>query len=389
MNDFLTGSNSNLSTVIDRTIDKVSGATQTGQLARPDDRREGAGRGDAPARERVRRRRRARPAHRPRARHGVVADLRPEPRRNGLRSDPRAAGSVQAGGSLAQPRDVRALHPGIDVQGHHCSGGARLRGATSRARCSRTRATASSTARRSSTSPTRTAPRSSAGHARGGAPALDQRRLLRHRQGARPRADPRLRAALRLLQPSAARDARATSGSRAACTRTASSSCRTTRTTSTPAASPSVRSGCSRRRCRWRWSHRRSPTVACVMKPYVVDRILTPTGEILSKTAPEKLSTAVSPQTAAELTAMMRLVVEAGTGTAAQIPGVPVAGKTGTAETGNSGRERRLVHLVRTGRRAARRSRRRPLESGRHRRSDRSPDRPCHHRDPARGKHVA
>jgi penicillin-binding protein A len=45
----------------------------------------------------------------------------------------------------------------------------------------------------------------------------------------------------------------------------------------------------------------------------------------------------VSPRTAAELTAMMTAVVESGTGTAAQIPGVPVAGKTGTAETGRPG----------------------------------------------------
>jgi peptidoglycan glycosyltransferase len=33
----------------------------------------------------------------------------------------------------------------------------------------------------------------------------------------------------------------------------------------------------------------------------------------------------------------MQLVVQGGTGTTAQIPGVPVAGKTGTAETGLPG----------------------------------------------------
>jgi peptidoglycan glycosyltransferase len=74
-----------------------------------------------------------------------------------------------------------------------------------------------------------------------------------------------------------------------------------------------------------------------VMEPYIVERIVKPDGEILSQTAPEEFSRAISAQTAAELTAMMRLVVDAGTGTAAQIPGVPVAGKTGTAETGEPG----------------------------------------------------
>jgi peptidoglycan glycosyltransferase len=46
----------------------------------------------------------------------------------------------------------------------------------------------------------------------------------------------------------------------------------------------------------------------------------------------------MSEQTASEINAMMQAVVSGGTGTNAQIPGIKVAGKTGTAETGTSGR---------------------------------------------------
>jgi peptidoglycan glycosyltransferase len=71
-----------------------------------------------------------------------------------------------------------------------------------------------------------------------------------------------------------------------------------------------------------------------VMQPYVVDKILKPGGGVLETTKPKARGRAISPQTASELNTMMQSVVTGGTGTAAQIPGVAVAGKTGTAETG-------------------------------------------------------
>lgn len=75
-----------------------------------------------------------------------------------------------------------------------------------------------------------------------------------------------------------------------------------------------------------------------LMRPHVVARIESPGGKTITRSRPERLDRAVKPQTAQELTAMMEAVVTGGTGTAAQIPGVRVAGKTGTAETGVANR---------------------------------------------------
>jgi penicillin-binding protein A len=75
-----------------------------------------------------------------------------------------------------------------------------------------------------------------------------------------------------------------------------------------------------------------------VMEPHVVDRVTNPNGGVVTRTKAKKLSQAVSTRTARELTQMMEGAVQSGTGTAAQIPGIPVAGKTGTAETGVDGR---------------------------------------------------
>ncbi|MGZ4566266.1 MAG: peptidoglycan D,D-transpeptidase FtsI family protein [Blastococcus sp.] len=69
-----------------------------------------------------------------------------------------------------------------------------------------------------------------------------------------------------------------------------------------------------------------------LMKPYLVDSIQAPDLTVVDRTKPEELSRPVSPEVAAQLTDMMTSVVARGTGRKAQIPGVQVAGKTGTAQ---------------------------------------------------------
>ena len=69
-----------------------------------------------------------------------------------------------------------------------------------------------------------------------------------------------------------------------------------------------------------------------LMKPYLVDSIQAPDLTVVDRTKPEELSRPVSPEVAGQLTDMMTSVVARGTGRKAQIPGVQVAGKTGTAQ---------------------------------------------------------
>jgi peptidoglycan glycosyltransferase len=74
-----------------------------------------------------------------------------------------------------------------------------------------------------------------------------------------------------------------------------------------------------------------------LMEPHVVDRIVGPGGKVLDRQTPRLIRKAVSKETADAVADMMRLAVRQGTGTAAQIFGYSIGGKTGTGETGVPG----------------------------------------------------
>jgi len=73
------------------------------------------------------------------------------------------------------------------------------------------------------------------------------------------------------------------------------------------------------------------------LEPHIMAKSVDPDGRTVEEIGPKEAEQAISRQTARELTGMMTKVVEEGTGTAAALEGVDVAGKTGTAELNTTG----------------------------------------------------
>jgi peptidoglycan glycosyltransferase len=71
-----------------------------------------------------------------------------------------------------------------------------------------------------------------------------------------------------------------------------------------------------------------------LMKPRLTERVVRKDGRVQERIEPDLQAVVMKPETAEELAGMMSRVVEEGTGTAAALSGITVAGKTGTAEVG-------------------------------------------------------
>ena len=112
------------------------------------------------------------------------------------------------------------------------------------------------------------------------------------------------------------------------------------------------------------------------MRPRLTDRIVDKDGRVRDTIDPSEEERVMKTESADQLQAMMESVVQSGTATAAQIPGVAVAGKTGTAERGDGTNNAWFIAFAPgrrpEGRDRGRRSRTRPVRAARWPRRSRS-----------------
>jgi peptidoglycan glycosyltransferase len=73
-----------------------------------------------------------------------------------------------------------------------------------------------------------------------------------------------------------------------------------------------------------------------IMTPHLLKEVRAANGSLVTRIKPHAWKKAMSPKTAAVINTFMQAVVTGGTGGQAAIPGIKVAGKTGTAETGRN-----------------------------------------------------
>ncbi|WP_330289363.1 peptidoglycan D,D-transpeptidase FtsI family protein [Streptomyces sp. NBC_00576] len=83
-----------------------------------------------------------------------------------------------------------------------------------------------------------------------------------------------------------------------------------------------------------------------LMKPYMVDKLQAPNIDVLQQTEPAEMSQPLSSKNAQTLQSMMETVVKDGTGKNAQISGVTVGGKTGTAQHGVDNSEKPYAWFI-------------------------------------------
>ena len=212
-----------------------------------------------------------------------------------------------------------------------------------------------------------------------GAPAFDQRRLLRDREGARRTEDPRLRQALRLLLGAAARDPVQRARGQAGSTRTAGSSTRRTTSRSTRAG---LAFGQERLQVTPIQMAMVTATIAnggLLMRPYVVERVVAPDGSTVTKTKPDTLGRAINENTANDLTGMMEAVVTRRNRDRRPDSGHPRRRQDRNRRDGGESRQHDMVHLLRARGQPESRRRRRPRAAERDRRHDGGSDRQVDH----------